>query len=51
MLYERKLCNRLRTSEKSSVSVYRVHLVSINNVLMWICDLLYTIQRRFTTDY
>jgi hypothetical protein len=39
-------------SEQSFVSVYRVSSVSTDNILMWICGVLYAIRgTRFTVDY
>jgi hypothetical protein len=48
---EHKLYTRSRTSKNYFVSVYRVYSVSIVNILMWICEVLYTKRRRFTVDY
>jgi hypothetical protein len=42
-LDERKLCSRSRKSEQYFVSVYRVYFVSINNILMWMCDVWYAV--------
>jgi hypothetical protein len=42
MLQERKLCSRRCTSEMF-LFVYRVYNVSIDNILIWICEVYYTI--------
>jgi hypothetical protein len=39
-------------SEQCFFLVYRVSSVSTDNILMWICGMLYAIRsRRFTVDY
>jgi hypothetical protein len=40
-----KLRNRSRTKEKSSVLVYRVYSMGIDNILTWIRKILNAIQR------
>jgi hypothetical protein len=50
-LDERNLCSRSQTIEQHFVSVYRVYSVSIDNILMWVCEVWYTLQGRlFTID-
>jgi hypothetical protein len=41
MLHEPKLhvCGRSRTNRQYFVSVYRVYSVSIDNILLWVCEL------------
>jgi hypothetical protein len=39
MLPVRKFCSGSRTSEKSSVLVYRVNSVRTDDILMWVCEM------------
>jgi hypothetical protein len=50
MSHEHKLCSGSQTIKQSFVLVHCVHSLSTHNILLWICEVQYTIRRRrYTT--